>query len=47
MSHTFTMRLTDDLLEWLKETSRRTGIPVGRLIREQLESARAQGGKQR
>lgn len=47
MSHTLTIRLTDELLDWLKETSRRTGIPVGRLIREQLETARAKGGKQR
>jgi hypothetical protein len=37
MSHTLTVRLTDEILDWLKETSRRTGIPVGRLIREQLE----------
>src|SRR5215472_15845537 len=46
MSHTFTIRLTDELVDWLKETSRRTGIPVGRLIREQLETAKAKGGKQ-
>lgn len=47
MSHTLTIRLTDELLDWLKETSRRTGIPVGRLIREQLETAKTKGGKQR
>ena len=47
MSHTLTIRLTDELLDWLRETSRRTGIPVGRLIREQLETARAKAGKQR
>ena len=47
MSHTLTVRLTDELLDWLKETSLRTGIPVGRLIREQLETAKAEGGKQR
>lgn len=46
MSHTFTIRLTDELVDWLKETSRRTGIPVGRLIREQLETAKAKAGKQ-
>jgi Ribbon-helix-helix domain len=46
MSHTFTIRLTDELVDWLKETSRRTGIPVGRLIREQLETAKDKGGKQ-
>lgn len=47
MSHTLTIRLTEDLLSWLKETSRRTGIPMGRLVREQLESAKSNGGKQR
>jgi hypothetical protein len=47
MSHTLTIRLTDDLLEWLKEKSRRTGVPVGRLIREQLEAARSNGGERR
>jgi Ribbon-helix-helix domain len=45
-SHTLTIRLTCELLDWLKETSRRTGIPGGRLIREQLEAAKAKGGKQ-
>ena len=47
MSHTFTIRLTEELLVWLKERSQQTGVPVGRLIREQLESAKAEGGKQR
>ena len=46
VSHTLTIRLTEELLAWLKDTSRRTGVPVGRLIREQLETAK-QGGKQR
>jgi hypothetical protein len=41
MGNTLTVRLTDDLRDWLKETSRRTGIPMGRLVREQLESARS------
>jgi len=47
MSHTLTIRLTDELLAWLKETSRKTGVPVGRLVRQQLETARSQGGTQR
>lgn len=47
MSHTLTIRLTEELLSWLKETSKRTGVPMGRLVREQLESAKANGGKQR
>jgi len=47
MSHTLTIRLTDELLSWLKETSRQTGVPMGRLVREQLESVKSNGGKQR
>jgi Ribbon-helix-helix domain len=46
MSHTLTIRLTEELLNWLKEVSRRTGMPVGRIIRQQLETAK-KGGKQR
>jgi hypothetical protein len=47
MSHTLTIRLTEELLAWLKEMSRRTGLPVGRIIRQQLESAREGKGNQR
>lgn len=42
MGHTLTIRLTEELLAWLKETSSRTGVPVGRLVRGQLENARMQ-----
>jgi hypothetical protein len=47
MSHTLTIRLTDELLDWLKETSRATGVPMGRLVRQQLENAKASTGNQR
>jgi hypothetical protein len=47
MSHTLTIRLTEELLAWLKEVSRRTGLPVGRIIRQQLESAKSEKGNQR
>jgi hypothetical protein len=47
MSHTLTIRLTDELLAWLKEISQRTGLPVGRIVRQQLESAKAAKGNQR
>ena len=47
MSHTLTIRLTDEILAWLKEMSRRTGLPVGRIIRQQLESAKGERGNQR
>jgi hypothetical protein len=46
MSHTLTIRLTEELLNWLKEKSRRTGVPVGRIIRDHLESAKSNGGEQ-
>jgi hypothetical protein len=46
MSHTLTIRLTDELRAWLENTARRTGVPVGRLVRQHLEHAKA-GGKQR
>src|SRR5580704_15095743 len=41
MRPALTIRLTDELLAWLKEMSRRTGLPVGRIIRHQLEPAKA------
>jgi hypothetical protein len=37
MSNTLTIRLPEEMLEELKETSRQTGIPVGRLVRQSLE----------
>lgn len=43
MSHTITVRLTRELADWLAETAERTGLPQGRLIRDQLEKARAAG----
>ena len=47
MSNTLTVRLSDELLGWLKQTSQETGVPMGRLVREHLESARAKKGQQR
>lgn len=47
MSQTITIRLTEDLAEWLEETAKSTGMPAGRIIREQLEKARAESGKHR
>jgi predicted DNA-binding protein len=42
MSNTLTIRLPEEMLEELKETSRRTGIPVGRLVRQSLETTLTQ-----
>jgi hypothetical protein len=47
MSHTLTIRITEELLAWLKEISRKTGLPVGRIIRQQVENAKAKHGNQR
>ncbi len=40
MGNTITVRLPDDLAGWLDDASRKTGVPRGRIIREQLELAR-------
>ena len=42
MSNTLTIRLPEDLLERLREKSRRTGLPVGRVVRQFVESALSQ-----
>jgi predicted DNA-binding protein len=47
MSNTLTVRLPPELAEWLAESSRKTGLPAGRIIRQQLERARAEEGEQR
>lgn len=41
MSNTLTLRLPRDLATWLELAARRSGLPRGRIIREQLEKARA------
>jgi predicted DNA-binding protein len=40
MGHTITIRLTKELASWLDQVSKRSGIPRGGIIREQLEKAR-------
>ena len=40
MSNTLTIRLPKELAEWLSETSRKTGVPRGRIVREELERAK-------
>jgi len=41
MSHTITIRLDKELAEWLAETAKRTGVPQGKLVRDQLAKAKA------
>ena len=43
MSQTVTIRLTKELAAWLDQAAKRSGIPRGRIIREQLEKARDGG----
>jgi hypothetical protein len=45
MGKTITVRLTKELASWLDQASKRSGVPRGRIIREQLEKAR-DGGAQ-
>jgi hypothetical protein len=47
MSNTISIRLPDSLLKWLDEESRITGLPKGRIVREQLELSRTRKARQR
>lgn len=40
MSNTITVRIPSELAQWLDETARKTGVPKGRIIRDELEKAR-------
>ena len=46
MSHTLTIRLDKELSLWLERTAARVGVSQGRIVREQLERARATGATQ-
>lgn len=41
MGHTLTVRLQKDLAEWLEHEAGKTGVPQGKIVRDQLERARA------
>jgi hypothetical protein len=43
MGHTITVRLTKELAAWLEDVATRTGVSQGRIVRDQLERARAGG----
>ena len=47
MSHTITIRLTEEEADWLAETARKTGMPAGKIVRQQLQKAKAESGSQR
>ena len=37
--NTITVRIPSELAQWLDEKARKTGVPKGRIIREELEKA--------
>ncbi len=41
MSHTITIRISKELAAWLEGVSKRTGLSQGKIIRDQIEKARA------
>jgi hypothetical protein len=43
MSHTLTVRLTKELAEWLERLAADTGQSQGRIVRDQLDRAKAAG----
>jgi hypothetical protein len=44
MSNTLTIRLPLELIDRLRQKSRRTGLPVGRVVRQYVENGLAQEG---
>ena len=41
MGHTITIRLSKELAEWLARAAAQTGVPQRRIVRDQLEKAKA------
>jgi predicted transcriptional regulator len=46
MSQTITVRLSKDLAAWLEHVAAKTGVPQGKIVRDQLERARASSREQ-
>jgi hypothetical protein len=46
VSTTITIRLPDELDQWLESESRKTGIPKGRIVRQHLEASRTRKARQ-
>ena len=40
MGNTISVRLSEDLAEWLQAAAAKSGVSKGRIVREQLEKAR-------
>ncbi|MGA2113567.1 MAG: hypothetical protein ABSH56_02315 [Bryobacteraceae bacterium] len=45
MGNTITVRLPEDLAKWLELTALKTGVPKGRIVREELEKARTSANR--
>jgi hypothetical protein len=45
MSNRIMIRIPDDLAQWLDETARKSGLPKGRIVRNELEKARKAGSQ--
>jgi predicted transcriptional regulator len=46
MGQTITVRLTKELAAWLEHAAAKTGVSQGKIIRDQLERARASARQQ-
>jgi len=46
MSNSITIRLPEELYQWLEEESRTTGLPKGRIVREQIELSKLRKARQ-
>ena len=46
MGHTLTIRLDTNLADWLEREAAHTGVSQGRLVRDQLERAKAGAARQ-
>jgi predicted transcriptional regulator len=45
MGTTLTIRLPEDLAQWLEESARKSGIPRGRIVKRELERARKESSR--
>ena len=46
MSQTITIRLSKDLTAWLQHVAAQTGVSQGKIVRDQLERAKASSSRQ-
>jgi hypothetical protein len=47
MGQTITVRISQELSSWLAGEAKRAGVSQGRIVRDQLDKARASAGTQR